>query len=163
MLDSRYTAAILPAYSSATSPSVFAPLDHQYQIGSNVSVGDTVYLKGVPGLAEGYYVLLPARYALLPGAYAISVVDSVRDLPLPALTAAVGYQDLPLGTSFAQVDGSSIVAGRTAVAGTDIADSRTSLFHVTPGSIVRTQSQYNDSYSSQFFSQAAVVGGNDHP
>ena len=56
VLDSRYTAAILPAYSSATSPSVFAPLDHQYQIGSNISVGDTVYLKGVPGLAEGYYV-----------------------------------------------------------------------------------------------------------
>ena len=71
----------------------------------------------------------------------------------PSCACAVGYQDLPLGTSFAQVDGSSIVAGRTAVAGTDIADSRTSLFHVTPGSIIRTQSQYNDSYSSQFFSK----------
>ena len=49
------------------------------------------------------------------------------------------------------------------MAGTDIADSRTSLFHVTPGSIIRTQSQYNDSYSSQFFSQAAVAGGTAIP
>ncbi|SCY19286.1 filamentous haemagglutinin family protein [Nitrosospira sp. Nsp13] len=159
VLDSRYTAAILPAFSSTTSPSVFAPLDHQYQIGSGVSVGDTVYLSGVPGLAAGYYVLLPARYALLPGAYAISTVKGVRDMPLPALTAALGYQDLPLGTVFAQMDGSSIVAGRTAVAGTDIADSRTSLFHVTPGSVVRTQSQYNDSFSNQFFSETAVSAG----
>jgi filamentous hemagglutinin family protein len=163
VLDSRYTAAILPTFSSTTSPAIFAPLDHQYQIGSAVAVGDTVYLKGVPGLAAGYYVLLPARYALLPGAYAISVVESVRNLPLPALTAAIGYQDLPLGTSFAQTDGSSIVAGRTAVAGTDIVDSRTSLFHVTPGSIVRTQSQYNDSYSSQFFFQAAISAGTSIP
>ncbi|PTR08034.1 filamentous hemagglutinin family protein [Nitrosospira sp. Nsp5] len=159
VLDSRYTAAILPAFSSTTSPSVFAPLDHQYQIGSGVSVGDTVYLSGVPGLAAGYYVLLPARYALLPGAYAISTVKGVRDMPLPVLTAALGYQDLPLGTVFAQMDGSSIVAGRTAVAGTDIADSRTSLFHVTPGSVVRTQSQYNDSFSNQFFSETAVSAG----
>lgn len=163
VLDSRYTAAILPAFSSTTSPSVFAPLDHQYQIGSGVSVGDTVYLSGVPGLAAGYYVLLPARYALLPGAYAISMVKGMRDMPLPALTAALGYQDLPLGTVFAQMDGSSIVAGRTAVAGTDIADSRTSLFHVTPGSVVRTQSQYNDSFSNQFFSETAISGGTAIP
>ncbi|KIO50353.1 filamentous haemagglutinin family protein [Nitrosospira sp. NpAV] len=163
VLDGRYTAAILPAFSSTKSPSVFAPLDHQYQIGSGVNVGDTVYLSGVPGLAAGYYVLLPARYALLPGAYAISAAKGIRDMPLPALTAALGYQDLPLGTVFAQIDSSSIVAGRTAVAGTDIADSRTSLFHVTPGNVVRTQSQYNDSFSNQFFSETAVSGGTAIP
>ncbi|MEO9061349.1 MAG: filamentous hemagglutinin N-terminal domain-containing protein [Nitrosospira sp.] len=150
VLDSRYTAAILPAFSSTTSPSVFAPLDHQYQIGSDVGVGDSVYLSGIPGLAAGYYVLLPARYALLPGAYAISSVTGVQDMSLPALTAAIGYQDIPPGTVFAQADGSSIVAGRTAVAGTDIVDSRTSLFLVSPAAVVRTQSQYNDSFSNQF-------------
>lgn len=163
VLDSRYAAAILPAFSSVTSPSAFAPLDHEYQIGSGVGIGDSVYLSGVPGLAAGYYVLLPARYALLPGAYATSAVKGIQDMPLPVLTAALGYQNLPLGTVFAQTDGSSIVAGRTAVAGTDIADSLTSLFHVTPGSIVRTQSQYNDSFSNQFFSETAVSGGTAIP
>ncbi|HVW65277.1 MAG TPA: filamentous hemagglutinin family protein [Nitrosospira sp.] len=163
VLDSRYTAAILPGLGSTTSPSVFAPLDHQYQIGSGVGIGDTVYLSGVPGLAAGYYALLPARYALLPGAYAISMVSGIQDMPLPALTATLGYQDLPLGTVFAQTDGSTIVAGRMAVAGTDIVESRTSLFHVTSGSIVRTQSQYNDSFSNQFFSDAAISAGTAIP
>ena len=163
VLDSRYAAAILPTFSSTTSPSVFAPLDHQYQLGSSVNIGDSVYLSGVPGLAAGYYTLLPARYALLPGAYAISAVRGLLDMPLHAITAATGYQDIPLGTVFPQADGSSIAAGRTAIAGTDIVNSRTSLFLVTPGSVVRTQSQYNDSFSSQFFTDIAIAGGTGVP
>jgi hypothetical protein len=132
VLDSRYAAAILPTFSSTTSPSVFAPLDHQYQLGSSVNIGDSVYLSGVPGLAAGYYALLPARYALLPGAYAISAVGGLLDKPLHAITAAIGYQDIPLGTVFCR-DG-FIAAGCTARP--DIVNSR-SLFR-TPGSVVRT-------------------------
>ncbi len=163
VLDHRYTAAILPAFSSATSPSAFAPVDHQYQLGSGVKVGDSVYLSGVPGLAAGYYALLPARYALLPGAYAISTVDGLQSMPLHTITAALGYQDIPLGTVFAQADGSSLAVGRTAVAGTDVVGSRTSLFLVTPGAVVRTQSQYNDSFSNQFFTDIANASNANTP
>ncbi|SFW10905.1 filamentous haemagglutinin family protein [Nitrosovibrio sp. Nv17] len=163
VLENRYFAAILPALGARTAPSAFAPLDHQYGLGSSVGVGDTVYLSGVPGLDAGYYVLLPARYALLPGAYALSIVQGVQDLPLAALSASLGYQDLPLGTTFAQMDGSTVVAGHTAVAGTDIVASRTTLFHVTPGSVVRTQSQYSDSYSNHFFYNAADAGATAVP
>ncbi|MDS0863056.1 hypothetical protein NUV25_35730, partial [Burkholderia pseudomultivorans] len=37
------------------------------------AVGQAVYLSGVPGLAAGYYTLLPGKYATLPGAYRVTV------------------------------------------------------------------------------------------
>ncbi len=141
-----YKYAIVPSLGSQ-----FAPIDHQYGFGYNtggsgaptLNPGNGVYLSGVPGLADGFYALLPARYALLPGAYAVNVVKSTSDIAV--------------GTAIKQADGSYLVAGRDAVAGTDVIDSRTSTFLLTPGTVVRTQSQYTDSYANAFFTNAAAA------
>ena len=130
--NGNYSYAILPSLGSQT-----APLDHQYGIGSSIPAGEQVYLSGVPGLPNGFYTLLPARYALLPGAYAVQVAKT--------------NSDLPPGAAIKQADGSYMVAGRYAIGGTDIIDSRTSTFVLTPGSTVRTQSQYNDTFANNFF------------
>jgi filamentous hemagglutinin len=132
-----YSYAILP-----TLGSQYAPIDYQYGIGSNIAVGKEIYLQGVPGLATGYYGLLPARYALLPGAYAVRLVSPSSDI-------------VP-GSAVRQPDGSYLAAGRFAIAGSDVIDSRTSTFDIAPGAVVRTQSEYEDSYANAFFNSAAV-------
>ncbi len=63
--------AILPSLGAAPAPisnNAPAPLDGSSPLqDSRLKVGDTVYLNSVPGLAAGYYTLLPAHYALLDG------------------------------------------------------------------------------------------------
>jgi filamentous hemagglutinin family protein len=139
-----YSYAILPGLGSK-----YAPIDYQYSTGTHIAAGREVYLTGVPGLADGYYALLPAHYALLPGAYAIRV--------------SAASSDIAAGPAVKQPDGSYLATGRFAVAGTDILDSRTSSFIVAPGSVVRFQSQYLETTANAFFyaaaaSQAAAAG-----
>lgn len=133
-----YQYAILPSLGSA-----YAPIDQQYSIGSSIGVGRQVYLGGAPGLAAGYYTLLPARYALLPGAYAVSLVQQ--------------NSDILQNSAVAQPGGSYQVAGQFAQAGTSILDSRTSTFLVASSAVVRTQSEYTDSYANAFFYNAAAA------
>jgi len=81
ILDTNGSYAILPGYASffapvggyATSGLNLANLggDAGYT-NSTLKVGDSIYLKAAPGLAEGVYTLLPARYALLPGAMLVT-------------------------------------------------------------------------------------------
>ena len=133
-----YSYAILP-----TLGSKYAPIDYQYDAGSNIPVGQEIYLQSVPGIAAGYYALLPARYALLPGAYAVRLVTPSSDV-------------VP-GSAVRQPDGSYLAAGRFAVAGTDVIDSRTSTFEIASGAVVRTQSEYGETYANAFFNAAAVA------
>jgi hypothetical protein len=133
-----YSYAILPSLGSQ-----YAPIDYQYGAGSNIAVGKEIYLQGVPGIKNGYYALLPSRYALLPGAYGIRLVS--------------GSSDVVAGSAVKRPDGSYLAAGRFAVAGTDTIDSRTSTFEIAPGSVIRIQSQYDDSFANSFFYSAAVT------
>jgi filamentous hemagglutinin len=139
-----YTYAILPTLGSA-----YAPVDPQYDLGSPVTTGQTISLSGVPGLAAGTYALLPARYALLPGAYAIQVVQ-----PNSAIAP---------GSSVEQPSGAYVVAARFGVAGTDTLSSLTSSVLVASDTVVRTESQYTDSYANTFFSSAAAAAGTVAP
>lgn len=136
----NYSYAILPDLASP-----FAPLDHQYAAGTHIPIGKEIYLSGVPGLADGYYALLPPRYALLPGAFAVQVV-------------APGSDIIP-GTAVSEPGGSYLVAGRYSQAGTSVVDGRTSAFLLTPAAVVRTQSEYSDSYANVFFNNAALTAG----
>jgi len=143
-----YQYAIVPGLGSK-----FAPIDAQYQwqqgtlsknfVSTPNATAQDIYLSGVPGLAAGYYALLPARYALLPGAFAVDIVKT--------------NSDLPMGSSVTQPNGSYLVAGRLAVAGTDVIASRTSTVIVAPNSVVNTQSQFTDSLANSFFSSAATA------
>jgi hypothetical protein len=135
-----YSYAILPSLGS-----LFAPIDPQYAFGSPASamMGQTITLSGVPGLAAGTYVLLPARYALLPGAYAVQVVQQ--------------NSGIAVGSSVEQANGSYIVAGRLGNASAAVLDSVTSSVLVASDATVRTQSQFTDSYGNAFFYKAAAA------
>ncbi len=145
------TYAIIPGISS------FAPYDpqltSQYATSASKSmlgIGSEVYLSGGDGLSAGYYALLPASYALLPGAYMVTMLP--------------GHQDMLPAQGVIHVPGSAeIMAGKLAVAGTNILDARWSGFEVAPGSMARTESQFQDSYANSFFASQAASSGTASP
>ncbi|MGO9508237.1 MAG: beta strand repeat-containing protein, partial [Mycobacterium sp.] len=106
-------------------------------------MGQTITLSGVPGLAPGTFALLPARYALLPGAFAVQVVQP--------------DSGIPAGSSVQQADGSYVVAARLGNASAGVLDSLTSSVLIASDAIVRTQSQFTDTYGNAFFYNAAVA------
>ncbi|MDQ8731536.1 filamentous haemagglutinin family protein [Bradyrhizobium sp. LHD-71] len=126
--------AVLPGYRGA------APIDPDAGHNWQLQVGDSVWLSGVPNLAEGYYTLLPGRYALLPGAFGLSVYADAADVSLGATP---------------RPDGSWIVGGFRATANGASRDARTSLFQVMPGDTVRRYSEYVEHKASSFFTTAA--------
>lgn len=85
ILAAANTFAILPGYQSG-----FAPDDGQERTGR--PVGEAIYLRGVKGLADGRYVLLPAHYALLPGAMAVRLAGDAAPLQGQSLTRQDGIQ-----------------------------------------------------------------------
>lgn len=117
-----------------------APYDAQYYKTSSLVPGDSIYLSGGAGLKEGFYTLLPARYALLPGAYLVS--------------AKGGYQDIVPGQTYKLTNGSEVVAGKFA-SGSEVLDSRWSGFAISPGALARQQAQYDDRYADAFFAAKA--------
>jgi filamentous hemagglutinin family protein len=83
-----------------------APLDPAF-VASSLKVGDAVFLQGVPGLQDGSYTLLPARYALLPGGLLLRQLPNWRNT----------YSAPPSPTSV-KADGTVVAAGyRTAPGG----------------------------------------------
>lgn len=87
ILADANTYAILPGFSGG-----FAPADPQERF--DRASGESVFLAGVPGLADGIYTLLPAHYALLPGAYAVKLGGSSL-LPGQAFTRQDGIRVAP--------------------------------------------------------------------
>lgn len=128
------TWAIMPANNQT-----FASFDTQYWQGSDVKAGDAVYISGVPGLAAGYYTLLPARYALLPGAMLVSSVS--------------GQQDRTSGLSQVLENGSTLVSGHLAsyTANGYTQSSRTGGFVVRSGTDAYKLAQYNTTQASNYF------------
>jgi filamentous hemagglutinin family protein len=138
-----YQYAIVPSLGSQ-----FAPIDAQYAQGWSGSGNQTIYLSGVPGLAAGFYALLPARYALLPGAYALSITKDTN---------------IQAGSVVKQPNGTYVVAGNLGIAGTNIVDSQTSTVSIAPSSVVNTEAQYTATYANTFFSGAAATSGTATP
>ncbi|GKQ51846.1 filamentous haemagglutinin family protein [Bradyrhizobium sp. Ce-3] len=148
-LDGIKTFAILPSLGNR-----YAPRDPQMQLSDPtqaasapvaLQVGQQVTLSGIPGLPAGTYTLLPGHYALLPGAYKITVAASQ--------TTATGLSNL------AQRDGSYRVLGYGEVANTGFHDALPSVFIVTPGAVVRRQSQYAETTANQFYASKAAASG----
>lgn len=80
------TYAVMPGYTDG-----FAPNDAQE--GLALDSGAAVYLRGVNGLPDGVYTLLPAHYALLPGAFAVRLNQNESPvLPGSGYTRADGVQ-----------------------------------------------------------------------
>ena len=124
--------AILPGLSSA-----YMPGNSQSYTNGGLEPGDMIYLSGGNGLAAGYFTLLPAHYALMPGGYSVKVV--------------AGTQDRVAQQNTTNVDGSMLISGYRLQSGGLTADSRSSGFLVTSGSILRTQSEFSDTFASNLF------------
>jgi len=127
----------------------YAPYDPQLQAGFAYAPGSSVVLAGGGGVAAGTYAILPAGYALLPGAYLVRPV--------------AGFTGIVPGQSFSQTDGSTIIAGRFAIAGTNIITDTTSGFDIRPGTAVQQLAQYTLTSANTFFSQLAKTAGTAPP
>jgi filamentous hemagglutinin family protein len=126
---------------------------------------NTIYISGVAGIADGYYPLLNAHYALLPGAYQVSALTAANKGQL-AGTAATAFQkqldgkflDQPLGKLGTLLDGKTVISAWRGVSGSGAHEARTSAYVVQPGSAAQQQSQFNLTGSEFFASQAAAAG-----
>jgi hypothetical protein len=132
--------AVMPAYQGKA-----APVDPLELPGSDLTVGDSIYLAGGGGLAAGNYVLLPAHYALLPGAFLVT--------PKP------GSTDFLPGRNLTTANGGSVVAGYRTVANTDLRDPRWSGFVIEPGASVRQRSEFAQYTANDFFTNKARENG----
>lgn len=128
----------------------YAPYDTDLRarktLGFNTDAGvyDTVYLAGGNGIAAGYYPLLPGYYALLPGAYKVTPQTG---------GAAASIQP---GQALSLTDGTPLIAGKYAVAGTGIQTQTWSAFAVESGTLVRREAEYTLSNSAFFAAQAVA-------
>nr|WP_157687278.1 filamentous haemagglutinin family protein [Burkholderia lata] len=119
------------------------------QAGLNDGIGKAVYLSGVPGLAAGYYTLLPGKYATLPGAYRVTV-------------ASTGGAVVP-GASTVLPDGTVTTAGYFADALTGGRNAMPTLFNVQSGPVWQQYSQYTLTGANKFFAAQAAKQGSVTP
>jgi len=103
---------------------------------------------GVPGLPAGTYTLMPSNYALLPGAFRVEV-------------GATGNTNNPAVLSLG--NGSYQVNGYSGIANTSIQSVLPTQILITPGSTVRTYSQYDEQDYSSFLTAQAARFGNVRP
>uniref|UniRef100_Q07N99 Filamentous haemagglutinin family outer membrane protein n=1 Tax=Rhodopseudomonas palustris (strain BisA53) TaxID=316055 RepID=Q07N99_RHOP5 len=109
-------------------------------------LGRQITLDGsVPGLPAGTYTLMPATYALLPGAFRIEI-GAQQSRAVVAGTNALG-------------NGSYLVSGRLGIANTTIKDNLPSQIVVTPGTVLRSYSTYNETSFADYVVADAVKLG----
>jgi filamentous hemagglutinin family protein len=132
--------AVVPGYSGGA-----APVDPVASRNTDLKVGDSVYLADVPGLAAGWYTLLPGQYALLPGGFRVTLATAPADA-VPTFSTH-------------RPDGSYIVAGRFGVPGIGVEDSRTSFLRVMSGEVVRKFSEYREYTGTEFAARGRCRAG----
>ncbi|WP_375595219.1 filamentous hemagglutinin family protein [Algihabitans albus] len=121
------------------APGMYAILPEQ--AGAASATGERVWLAGGNGVAAGWYTLLPARYALLPGAYAVQVV--------------AGSQGTGRGANAVLPDGTLLMQGRRGDAFSGSSEALESTWRVLPGAVVRRYSEYNEGLANSFFASEA--------
>ncbi|MFZ4774971.1 MAG: filamentous hemagglutinin family protein [Terrimicrobiaceae bacterium] len=154
--------AILPGYDSDIAP--FAPFNSRSKVlddgetnlilghgagyvGRNLKPGDKIYLRASQSLPDGFYTLLPARYALLPGAALVT----------PSISTLPGVIETPEGASLASgYRFNSLNAKRTI-------PTRASQFEVLSQSVLRNRAEYTDFFANDFLSERASTLNIDIP
>ncbi|NII54851.1 filamentous haemagglutinin family protein [Luteibacter sp. SG786] len=144
--DGRPVYAILPGYDT---PLAAHDAALELGMGAGPQTGQAVYLSGVPGLPDGVYTLLPARYATLPGAFRVVQNTGVKDaIPGAAATAP---------------DGSHLVTGYFTDTFTGARDARASSFTVQSADTWGKYSEYALTSASTFFTDKAAANGDVVP
>lgn len=131
--------AVIPDFEGNVAPLGFG--------NSAIGVGDRVYLSGGSGLAAGYYVLLPAEYAMLEGAFRVTASHRYGDK----------FDGVRLGRVAPQTDGSSIQAGYRIDGASGARDVRNIGFHVMSGKTLRMRSAYLETTANSFFTSDAFL------
>jgi filamentous hemagglutinin family protein len=144
--DQRQIYAIVPGLSNAT----VAPFDPIYSSDYSAlygpsQVGLQVHLSAAPGLAAGWYTLLPAKYALLPGGMRV-VEDVGAATPPPSGGAQLS-------------DGADVVTGQFGVAGTDTYGSTPLVFDVQSQAVILKESDIALTHGNQTFAADAAHAG----
>jgi len=158
ILASKDSFAILPAYETEYTPyapynnslttngSVVFGTDNGYTNG-NISIGDSIYLKGIDGLKDGSYTLLPARYALLKGAY---LVTKLAGAPLSANIQNDGSYAVP-GFRYNQFS--------QALDNLNKGQPVYTMFEVASSAVITTRAQYQTDTGNAVFAQKATDYG----
>ncbi|MEG3089656.1 filamentous haemagglutinin family protein [Sphingomonas sp. PB4P5] len=133
-------------YALVPSGGAVAPISPDAGAG-NPMIGQQITLDtGVAGLPAGTYTLMPSTYALLPGAFRAEIATTAD--PRGISTGAVKLDN-----------GSHLLTGRLGVAGTGIGEALTRQVIVTPGTLVRNYSLYNEmSFADFVVADAARLG-----
>ncbi|MBA3811185.1 MAG: filamentous hemagglutinin N-terminal domain-containing protein, partial [Caulobacteraceae bacterium] len=148
--DHRQVYAIVPGLSDAAA----APFDPIYSadyagLYGASDAGKRVYLSAAPGLAAGWYTLLPAQYALLPGGLRV-VEDTGAAMPPPAGGAVLR-------------DGTIVVAGTYGDAGAGTREATPRVFDVQTQDVFRKESNIALTYGNATFAAAAAHAGQTAP
>jgi filamentous hemagglutinin len=140
VLAGKNVFAVIPSYRGAL------PKDSDWAgvLNNSLKVGNSVYLSGIPGLAAGYYTLLPGRYALLPGAFRVTLSSANSDVG-----ADRNYRNVMGGYLTAGYFVDQFTQARTSA--------RWSTFLVESGDVVRSRSQYNENKLSDFVTSVAAT------
>jgi len=146
--DPVFAQTLQPSNSNGTVSTVTSSMGVGHS-GLNDAVGESVYLSGVPGLAAGYYTLLPALYATLPGAYRVT------------LSTASGA--VTPGSSQVLPDGTVAVAGYMGNSLTGSRSATPTLFDVQSGAVWQQYSQYTLTSANSFFPPLAATAGDVTP
>jgi len=148
--DCRQVYAIVPGLSSASVAALDPIYSSDYaSLYGPSQAGLSVYLNGGPGLAAGWYTLLPAKYALLPGGMRV-VQDTGAATP-----PAAGGSTLP--------DGTIVTSGRFGVAGTGSESSGLDVFDVQSQAVINSESQIALTYGDATFAADAAHNGTPVP
>ncbi len=146
-------AAASGLYAILPSAGPYAAYDLQQFTGSNTAIGQSVYLSSVPGLAAGFYALLPARYALLPGAYLIQAEPSYSGTA-PGQLGLLADGTTVVGGYYSFGNGNAGLTGVAGAAGLRTGSGYTG-FAVYPGSYGQQLAQYTITTGTQYFGAAA--------
>ncbi|MEI9930395.1 MAG: hypothetical protein WDM89_07525 [Rhizomicrobium sp.] len=148
--DGRQVYAIVPSLGN-TQAALYDPVySAEYSdLYSVAAAGKQVYLNNVPGLAAGWYTLLPAKYATLPGG--LRVVENTD------------AQNVAPGSYTKLKDGSFIVTGYYGTAGTGDYDSIPVSFTVQMQATFDKYSNIALTSANQKFAADAAHDGNDAP
>ncbi|MCX4161663.1 MULTISPECIES: filamentous haemagglutinin family protein [Paraburkholderia] len=119
------------------------------QAGTGGAIGQSVYLSGVPGLAAGYYTLLPGKYATLPDAYRVTV-SGTTGTTAPGATQVLA-------------DGTVVTSGYFANALTGSRSATPTLFNVQSSKVWQQYSTYTLTSANSFFPALAATSGNVAP
>lgn len=146
--DGRQVYAIVPGLSNGAA-AAYDPVysDGYADLYSLQGVGKQVWLDTAPGIAAGWYTLLPAKYATLPG--------GMRVVEMP------GAENVAPNTSKRHPDGTVIVSG---VFGNGAgADSGRTLFSVMPRDTVLKHSNIQLTSGNKYFADKAAHDGKITP